>query len=221
MNSLSVQIANKDIETDMLINRVMSNMNCACFAIVTAVNYQNQTIDCKATIRKKRLKRDGTETDDEIAQFLDVPFQCPSGGNYVCTFPVSVNDEVLIVFTDLDYSAWFQNGGIQNIEHRFKHATCNAVAIIGYRSTPSAIPNYSQTAVQLRTKDGTQSISLSNGQIDITSATINLNGNVNINGNTAVTGTFSTSDTTTLQGKDFLSHTHTSGAQGQPTGGVN
>lgn len=222
MNTLSVQIADNDVKNDAVMKRVMSNMFCACFAIVQSVNYENQTLEAIPTIRRKCKNKDGTVTNIDLDPLLDVPFQCPSGGGFVATFPVKPNDEVLIVFTDVDYSAWWQNGGIQNTEHQFKHNMCNAVALIGYRSEPNSIPNYNANGVELRNNDGTEFISMQSGLIALKTDTINLTANsININGATVVTGTLNTTDTTTIQGKEFLPHTHTTTTEGSPTSGVN
>lgn len=194
---------------------ICSNMYCALIGIVDTVDYTNQTLTAKPATKMKFVNNEGVVQDFDMPLLVDVPFQCYRGGDFAITVPVRQGDEVLIVFTDVDFSAWWQNGGFQYAEHSFRHYYSNAIAIVGVTSTVRALPNYNSTAVEVRNLLGTEKISLTSGNITLKSATITLDGNV------AVTGTTNLAGTTTIQSVEFLTHTHTGGTISGNTGVVN
>lgn len=194
---------------------IKNSIYVAMPAIVISVNYTNQTIQAQPVVKSKIRQRDATLIDRNFPIIEDVPFQVFKGGNWVCTMPITAGDECLLVFCDLDFSAWFQNGGLQSQEHFLKHNLGSAFAIIGFSSEPNAIINYSSTAIELRSLDGTQKISIQDGIMDFVTTTLNINATT-----TNISGALNVAGTTTIQDKEFLEHTHTSGAEGTPTGGV-
>lgn len=214
MNTLSQIIGNQERSFNQFADYITGKMYCALPAIVQSVNYVNQTIEATPVTIMKKTDDAGVETDFKMPILLDVPFQCYKGGDYSITVPVKQGDECLIIFTDVDFSAWFQNGGFNYAEHSFKHSYTNAMAIIGFSSEVKAIPNYNPDAIEIRNADATEKISLSAGNITLKSATITLDGNV------TTTGTSDLQGTTTIESKVFMSHVHSNGNQGANTGGV-
>ncbi len=193
---------------------IMSQMKCAMPAIIETINFTNQTLTAKPVTKMKTTNTSGVVSDFEMPVLIDVPFQCYKGGNYYITVPIKEGDECLIIFTDFDFSAWWQNGGFQYAEHSLQHAYSNAIAIIGLNSEINSIPQYSSTAIEIRNFDGTQKFSMTDGNITLKSDTITLDGNV------TTTGTSNLQGTTTIENKVFLQHLHSNGNQGANTGGV-
>lgn len=214
METLTDMAGDKNRSYDVFSKDIMSKIYCALPAIVDTVNFENQTITAKPVTIMKYTNDNGVVSDFQMPLLQDVPFQCYKGGEYSITVPVKEGDECLIIFTDVDFSAWFQNGGFQYAEHSFIHSYSNAMAIIGFSSEIKAIANYNPNAVEVRNSDGSEKISLSTGNITLKSATITLDGNV------TTTGTSNLQGTTTIQGKDFMGHIHSNGNQGANTGGV-
>jgi hypothetical protein len=130
----------------------------------------------------------------------DVPVVTLGGGGWTLTFPIQVGDECLVIFTDTPLDVWLQNGGTGNapISQR-RHSLSDAVAIVGWRSTPRGLANYSTTSAQLRNDDGTVMIDLMGGQVTVTAALITLDGSASVT--TGATGSFTTptGDTVTVQ----------------------
>ena len=214
MNTLTQITGEQKSSFDKLSDNIISKMYCSLPAIISSVNYENQTLEANPVTIMRKVDDSGKVTDFKLPMLIDVPFQCYKGGNYSITVPIKEGDECLIVFTDVDFSAWWQNGGFNFAEHGFRHAYSNAMAIVGFSSEINAIPEYNPNAVEIRNFDGTQKISVSPEGINIKSAKITLDGNVTI------TGTSDLKGTTTIQGKEFLSHAHSNGNQGANTGGV-
>ena len=214
MNTLTQITGEQKSSFDKLSDNIISKMYCSLPAIISSVNYENQTLEANPVTIMRKVDDSGKVTDFKLPMLIDVPFQCYKGGNYSITVPVKVGDECLIVFTDVDFSAWWQNGGFNFAEHGCRHAYSNAMAIVGFSSEINSIQNYNPNAVEIRNADGTQKITLSEGNITLKSATITLDGNV------TTTGTSNLLGATTIQEKDFLSHAHSNGNQGKDTGGV-
>lgn len=202
METITQQLNNCDSTFDNRDNKLSQKIYCALPAIIQSVNYENQTLEAKPVTIMKYSDIDGKQHDFPMPLVVDVPFQCYKGGDFVITVPVQAGDECLLIFTDVDFSAWFQNGGFNYAEHSFIHSYSNAMAIVGFSSEVNAIPNYSSTSVEIRTKDSSTKISLSSDNITLKSDTITLDG------------------TTTIQGKKFLEHVHGNGNQGRNTTGV-
>jgi len=129
---------------------------------------------------------------------LDVPVQFPQGGFGSLTFPVNKGDECLLIFCERDIDLWKDFSGIQGFEADQPFDINNAVAIIGFNSTPKAIKNFSSTDVQLRNQDASQTVTLKpNNDIEIKTPTLvkidapetEITGNVMIAGNTHIQGT--------------------------------
>lgn len=214
METLTDLAGDKDRNYRQFSKDIMSRIYCSLPAIVDTVNYENQTLTAKPVTIMKRTNNKGVVSDFNMPLLQDVPFQCYKGGGLYITVPVKPNDEVLIVFTDVDFSAWFQNGGFQYAEHSFQHAYSNAIAIVGISSEVNALANYNQNAVEIRNATGSEKISLSSGNIILKSDTITLDGDV------TVTGKSTLEKETTIQNKKFLTHVHGNGNAGSNTTGV-
>jgi len=100
---------------------------------------------------------------------------------------------------------WWQNGGVQNQVERRRHDLSDGFAIIGFRNQQNLVPNYSASSAQLRNASGS-------AYIELTAA-----GGINIIGGAITIGT----GNTTIDGKNFLGHTHGEvQSGGSNTGGV-
>lgn len=214
MNTISQLLGDQERSFNQFADDITGKLYCALPAIVQSVNFENQTIEAQPVTIMKRTDDSGVVTDFTLPLLVDVPFQCYKGGGYSITVPIKAGDECLIIFTDVDYSAWFQNGGFNHAEHSFTHSYSNAMALIGFSSEVNAIPEYNQNAIEVRNADGTEKFSLSEGNITLKSATITLDGNVTVTGSSDLQGS------TTIQSKDFLQHVHSNGNEGANTGGV-
>lgn len=214
MNTISMLLSDNQTANDKLIKRVLNQLHSACIGIVTAVNLDEQTLEAIPATKIKVLNKNFEESDENLPLIVDIPFVFPKSGGYSITMPIKEGDECLLIFTDADFSAWWQNGGVQSPQTAFKHHLSNAVAIVGISSLKTAVSNYNPNAIEIRNADASEKISLSAGNITLKSATITLDGNV------TTTGTSNLQRTTTIQGKEFLAHAHSNGNEGANTGGV-
>lgn len=84
-----------------------------------------------------------------------VPVQFPGGGGFSLTFPVRAGDPCLLVFSDRSIDEWFARGGQVTPEAARQHHLTDAVAILGVRPRPGALPSVDGSAVSLG-QDGAQ-----------------------------------------------------------------
>lgn len=158
------------------------DLRVAAPGIIQSVNYAKQTCTVQLAIKEK-LNFDGNLTWEEIPQLLDVPFFIYSGGGYCLTMPIKQGDDCLVVFGDNCIDAWWQSGGVQNQIDRRRHDLSDGFAIVGFRSQPQIVSNYSAGTLQMRNASGSAYIEINgdninikaSGNITINGATINLN----------------------------------------------
>lgn len=228
LNSISQMCADSEIHTHLKGENIKNSLFVAMPAIIVDFDLTNQTITAQPVIRTKIRQKSGTMVDKAYPPILDVPFHVARGNGWACTMPVKKGDECLLICCDLDFSAWFQNGGMQNQEHLIKHNIGSAMAIIGFSSEPNAIEDYNNNGIELRKLDGTEKISITNDIIELTTTSVLINasqttisGDLDVSGKITGVGGASISGGTTIDGKSFLPHTHTSASAGSPTSGVN
>lgn len=175
---------------------IEAGLRVAAPGIIQSVNYDAGTVTVQIATREK-LNFNGTIEWLEIPPLLDVPLFIYSGGGYCLTLPVQPGDECLVVFGDCCIDAWWQSGGVQNQIERRRHDLSDGFAIVGFRSQPNVVQNYSPNTAQLRNASGSAYIEIAGDQINIVSSN------------------------TTIDGRSFLGHTH-GGVQsgGSKTGGV-
>jgi hypothetical protein len=171
-------------------------MRVAIPGIIQSFDATTQTVTVQPTIREKMLMPDFTEEWVDLPLLVDVPIVIPRAGNFLLTLPVTAGDECLVIFGDMCIDAWYSNGGIQNQIEKRRHDLSDGFAVLGCWSQPNTVPNYSTTTAQLRTEDGTAYIEVKAGQINLVAASVKINN------------------------KEFVTHTHTSAAVGNPTSGV-
>lgn len=144
--------------------------------IIQNFNPNEETVTVKPVLREEIINRDQTKSIVDLPLLLDVPIVIPQSDDVALTLPIRQGTECLIVFGDMCIDAWFSYGGIQNQIEKRRHDLSDGFAIVGIKSQPNIIPNYSTDAAELRTISGNTKISLKEGEININATTIKMNG---------------------------------------------
>lgn len=149
-------------------------------AMVTKVNLTAMTLEVQPTIQGVISNSDGTETNVNLPVLVDVPICFPSAGGFTLTFPIVVNDEVLVIIASRCIDSWWQSGGVGvPIESRM-HDLSDGFAILGPKSQPHVITGISTTSAQLRNDSGTTFLGpTAAGKIEFENATKTLKGVLN------------------------------------------
>ena len=111
-------------------------------------------VDVQPVHKRSYLDEEGTRTPEKQPVIPSVPLVYPGGNGLVITWPMTVGDEVLLVFSDesLDKYLAGAGGDIDPGDDR-KHAMTDAVAFAGIRSL-SAATSVDASAVQIGTNGG-------------------------------------------------------------------
>lgn len=211
-NNFLSQMAEADITQTLksATNNLALNFNCIRIGIVEEFYPNNLTIKVKiASKRVLSYNPDGTQNVRDYAPIFAKVCYC----NPFETFPLKKGDEVVLLFNDRELETWFINGQANLQNHDRMHDLSDAIAIAGIRSLPKMIQIMTDA---LHLFYGVSSIVLKEAETNINSTTVNVAGstinfegtNINING------------TLTINGQPYLSHTHSNGNEGNPTGGV-
>jgi hypothetical protein len=139
------------------------NARVAGPAKVVKFNSALQRVDVQLTIQQIINGENVSHT-----VLFDLPLVFPTAGGFSITFPVSIDDEVLILYSDRCIDGWLESGEVsRQITHR-AHDISDGFAIVGVKSEPNAIQGYSEDHLEIRDDSGNQAIRLnSDGKIEI------------------------------------------------------
>lgn len=85
---------------------------------------------------------------------VDVPVQFPGGGDFFLTFPIKAGDECILWFSERAIDNWHMAGGTAPPAEYRLHDLSDGLAMVGLNSQPKAIPQFADSATQLRSRDG-------------------------------------------------------------------
>lgn len=177
-----------------------ASLQTALPGIIVSFDPVKVTAVVQPALRAVQQGADGAYSGLDLPVLPDVPVVFPHAGGATLTFPVKPGDECLLIFAARCIDAWWQSGGVQFPVEPRMHDLSDAFAILGPMSLPKAIAGISGSAVQLRSDDGaafveinptTHKVTVSTsgavdvtagGDINLTAATIKLNGAVQITG---------------------------------------
>jgi hypothetical protein len=202
-------------------------------AVVQSFNAAANTITAQPAIQFLQRNADGSTAWKSFSPLVDVPVVWQGGGGYTMTFPIAAGDECLIVFASRCIDAWWQSGGVSNIQTELRmHDPSDGFALVGVRSKPRAVSSVSGNSVQLRADDGSTYVEVAAGQlvnvkapggINLNGVTIDSAGNVTAPaGSTIKAPTVNGTTDVVFAGKSSKTHTHSgvttgSGNTGAPT----
>jgi len=194
------------------IEGVLSGLQTAIPGIVQTVDLAAGTCTVQPAIQAYVRQSDGSQKWVQLPTLLNVPIVFMAAGAFLLTVPLSIGDEVLVIFASRCIDSWWQSGGIQVQAELRMHDWHDGFAIMGPRSLPNATPNISGTSAQLRSQDGTTYVEIAlNGIVNIVAP-----GGLFVNGAIVATG-----EVTAKSAHTVSAHTHTDpqgGVTGGPTG---
>lgn len=128
-------------------------------ATVTSYNSEEQTISARPVMNEPF--KEGEVSEYQEIDYIPVIFTGAGGG--VLTFPITVGEEVLLIFSSRNFDTWWDTGETQKLSttQRYNDIT-DAIAIIGVRSKGKSVEantedvelKYNGNTILLK-KDGT------------------------------------------------------------------
>lgn len=125
---------------------------------IVAEDSDGHVVHMQPSVKAEVKDKDGKITIVQLPQVRDAPVHFPSGGGVIHTFAIKKGEEGLVAFANRAIDAWHQNGGVQSPISRRLHSLSDALSIVGLRSTPRKIKNYSTESSQLRSDDGKHTV---------------------------------------------------------------
>lgn len=107
-----------------------------------------QTVDVRPCVDQTITVED-REKDETFPVILGVPLIFPGAGLYRLTFPIAVNDYVLLVFADRSTDEFVANGGVNVPMDLRIHNISDAFAIPGVTPAPNALASVSTSTMVL------------------------------------------------------------------------
>lgn len=209
-------LANPQEQQKRAIENLLINARCCITGYIVDFNSENQTATIQPTI-KENINNENIS----LPTLLDVPVQFPQSGGFSITFPVKEGDECIVVFSDMCIDSWWQLGGVQAQAEKRRHDLSDGIAILGIRSIPNVISNFANDTMQMRNKEGSTFIEISEDTIKIkaknlimevednTAITSNLNVDKNISGGGATLKDGVIKSANAVIGSiDFVNHIH-------------
>lgn len=199
------EIATTQLESviQTAIDSALKEVHTCLPAVVVKVNHSEQLIDAQITIQRKMA---GELVN--LPLLVNVPIRYWRSKTFSITFPIEVNDHVMIIFSERSIDTWLTEGGIQNPFDFRKFSLSDAFAIPAMYPQTDVIPNFDPTNLEIKTNSGDTKIIIkaaegaeiiTTGETKITSSKVIINNDVEITGDLLV-GSI-----------DFLTHVHPQG----------
>lgn len=201
----------QEIKDFMLLSKLRCHLPCK----VISVDYGAGTVSVEIQ-GKQDMGYGAYETFPVLS---DIPILEPhrTSRAYILT-PIKSGDTGMLEFLDFNCSNFNADGNIEPTEDPEFHSINSSVFINGY-IPQSNVTKISTTDCPITIGLNNQTFTLSvneAGQLEIKASDINIKGDkINISG-----GNINLGNNTTIDNKLFLTHTHSNGNLGEPTGGV-
>jgi len=207
----------------MAIDGALSQLWTALPATVTAVNLTAQTVSAQPNVKGTVTAKDGSQSQVSMPMLVDVPICWPKAGGFAVTLPVTIGDEILVVFASRCIDGWWQSGGEQKAAEDRMHDLSDGFAIFAPTSQSKKLANVQTDGIEIRNEARTTYFKVTATDIYAKCGTFYLDGAMNHTGNTTQTGDQTSSGTITgttnvVAGtKQMKTHTHTTTAMGLQT----
>lgn len=108
-----------------------------------------QVVDVEPAIGDRFEGADGEVVSLALPVVCNVPLIFPGAGPWSVTFPVAVDDTVMLVFSDRSIDAWTDQGGVTNPDDARRHHISDAVAYPGLRNAKNKITDVNTSVMSL------------------------------------------------------------------------
>jgi len=140
---------------------IFRTMHCVKVGQVQSFDATRRTV--QAQILFKRVLNDGSIADYPV--LVDCPVFTLQGGGASIQFPIAAGDQCLLLFSDRNLDAWFQNGSAAAPFDARCHDLSDGIALVGLNALSSDLDGYQANIAKIF-YDGAQ-ISMSGGLIKI------------------------------------------------------
>lgn len=170
-----------------LSKQIKNNIRVCIPAKIVSIDYDKMTCQCQPLIREKMRLSSGEYAGIDLPLLLDVPIVYPGSLNYSITFPLNVDDEGLVIFSDMCIDTWWQSGDVQDQFEVRRHDLSDGFFIPAQMSQPRKYSVIDQQNLEIRHRPTGNGIKVGSTGASFTgNATIS--NDLTVNGNLTVIG---------------------------------
>jgi hypothetical protein len=119
--------------------RALANVHVSIPAKVVTYDAEEQTVSARPLIEQEYFDEEGTRQTIELPIITRIPVVFPQAGGYRITFPIAVDDVVMLLFSEASIDKWMVTGGTVDPLDGRRHDINDAVAIPGLNPITSAL----------------------------------------------------------------------------------
>lgn len=138
---------------DKKIRLALEDLCVSCPATVQSYDPATQLATVRVDLKRAAEDADGNELIESVGVISNVPVVFPGGGGFAVTFPLAVDDTVLLVFADRSIDRWKTQGGEVDPGFLHSHNLSDAFALAGVRNAVNKLQNAASDRLRLG-KDG-------------------------------------------------------------------
>ena len=170
-----------------IIDRILMGLNTAIPGTIKAFNPDTQTATVSPNIKAINHTINGETFTSPLPELIYVPCFMPGSSSLglTMTIPITKGDQCLIIFSQRSIDNWLKWGGVQSPVETLvprHHSLSDGIALVGLYPTPQKIQNYNPNAIEIRNKDKTVYIKVSETEVVAKAPVIILDGNVIVTG---------------------------------------
>ena len=160
---------------NIIIANKIADMHICMPAKILEYDYTKQKAKVQPALNQKY--NDGEVI--ELPAIYNVPVVHPASGGASITFPVNVNDTVLLVFSEKSLEDWLSNGEQVTPDDPRQNNLTDAIALLGLNPFSKTSPAANNTDLLIK-YDGSEVKLKPSSEIDVSSTTINIIGSTEI-----------------------------------------
>lgn len=119
----------------------LSSLHVAFPARVVAYSAEHQTVDVEPALQRSTKTLEGSLLREDLPIVCGVPIAWPRSGAYGVTFPLEVDDTVLVVVCDRNIGEWRRTGERGDPRDAGVHGLDGAVAVPGLYPRGGIVPS--------------------------------------------------------------------------------
>jgi hypothetical protein len=152
-------------------SQMLASLNCV--KVGQIIDFDGGAHTATIQILFRRVLADGSVSS--YPKLLNCPVFTLQGGGASLQFPIAAGDQCIVLFSDRNLDAWYQNGGEQAPLDGRLHDLSDGIALVGLNfHKDTRIPVINPRETRLILPDGTTYVGLKSGKITVQNVTGNL-----------------------------------------------
>lgn len=174
---------------DEAFHTFVKNLNCVKIGQIQEFNKETQTATVQIMHKYTNELNINTTELLEYPLLENVPVIIVGGGNTRITYPITAGDACLLFFNDFELDNWYNTEQVSTSSFPRRHDLSDGIALVGLRSSLSAIQEYSDYLQLYYSDESTLTLGET---LEVNNPQTNLSGNLSVTGEvtgaTTITG---------------------------------